>query len=135
MSRSEPRASSPLRTLLLLVGLNALPLGGAAYVLLLRQRGEVEVKALPDESRGLLVLMGVALVAIVMLGWVAFPALRDLRTAARRRARGPLSFLWSGLAGLLLLDLGVLAIAVLLTFGLELVLIVRFALSLHGQGG
>ncbi len=129
--RDAPGKTSPLKTLLLLLGLNVVPVGFGVVVFVLKEQGKITLKALPQESVGTLVLMGVVLLGIVALGWVVFPSLLDLRQAARKRSQGTFGFFFKALAAFLLLDLLVLFALVCLLAGAELVLLARFALSLQ----
>ena len=115
----------------LLLLLNALPIGAVVTVLVLRQRGAVTVKSLPEGSGGHVVLIALTLVSIVALGWGVYPLLRNLREAARRRATGFLGFFWGAVWLLVALDLVILGTLVLVLFAAELFLLARFALSIH----
>ena len=129
--RDAPGKTSPLKTLLLLLGLNVVPVGFGVVVFVLKEQGKITLKALPQESVGTLVLMGAVLLGIVALGWVVFPSLLDLRQAARKRSQGTFGFFFKALAAFLLLDLLVLFALVCLLAGAELVLLARFGLSLQ----
>jgi hypothetical protein len=126
-----PRKASPLKTALLLLGLNIVPVGFGVTVFVLRQQGKITLRELPQESVGTLVLMAAVLLGIVALGWVVFPSLLDLRKAARKRSEGTFGFFFRAIAAFLLLDLVVLFTLVCLLAGAELVLLARFALSLQ----
>jgi len=119
------------KTLGLLLLLNALPIGAVVAILVLRQRGAVTIKPLPEGGAGHIVLIGLLLVSIVALGWGAYPALRNLREAARRRAQGALVVFWGPLWFLLALDAFALGVLIIALFVVELVLLARFALSVR----
>lgn len=129
--RSAPKTSSPARTAVLLLVLNAVPIGTAAYVFFLRQQGKVTLRELPPGSTGTLAGMGAVIFALVLLGWLVFPALRELRAAARSRARGTFGCFFSLLSVFLLLDLALVALLVLSLFAAELYLLARFASSVR----
>jgi hypothetical protein len=130
-SPAGPRSEGLGGRIGLLLLVNALPIGTAVAVLVLRQRGEVTVKPLPAGSAGNVVLIGLLLVSIVALGWFVYPLLRNLRDAARRRTRGLFFPFWGALWLIAALDLLILGTLVLALFAAELVLLARFALSIH----
>jgi hypothetical protein len=130
--RDAPGKASPLKTLFLLLGLNAVPLGAAFTVFVLREQGKITIRAIPQESVGTIFLMGAVVLGIVALGWVVFPPLLGLRRAARKRASGTFGFIFRGLGYFLLLDLVAVALLVLALATTELVLLARLALSLRG---
>jgi hypothetical protein len=107
---------------------NALPIAAVVLFLILRAQGKASLQALPEASFLPLGLVGVAIFAIVALGWVVFPRLRELRRAARSRATGFFGFFWGGISFFLLVDMAALATLVLGLFATEIVLLVRFAL-------
>lgn len=127
-SRGEEGIGSRIGLLLVL---NALPIGAAITVLVLRARGAVTVKPLPAGSAGHAVLIALLLVSIVALSWVVYPRLRNLREAAKRRATGILLPFWGAIWLLVAIDLAILGTLVLALFAAELFLLARFALSIH----
>jgi hypothetical protein len=115
----------------LLVLLNALPLGAVAAFLVLRHRGLATMRPLPEGSAGNIVLIALTLATIMALGWAAYPRLRNLREAARRRIRGFWAPFWGAVWLLVAIDLAILGTLVLALFAVELVLLARFALSVR----
>ncbi|MEZ0229962.1 MAG: hypothetical protein ACAI25_15165 [Planctomycetota bacterium] len=113
----------------LLALLNALPLGAVAAFLVLRQRGQATMKPLPEGGAGNIVLIALTLATIVALGWAAYPRLRNLREAARRRIRGLWAPFWGAIWLLVAVDLAILGTLVLALFAVEILLLARFALS------
>ncbi len=131
--RGEHRGAHPgmgSRLGFLLV-LNALPIGAVLAVLVLRQRGLVTVKPLSDASAGYAVLIALSLVSIVALAWLAYPRLRNVREAAKARARGFWLPFWGAIWLLVALDTAILGTLVLALFAVELLLLARFALSVR----
>ncbi len=130
-----------VRTLGAIVALNALPLGAAAWYLVLASRGEATMRPLPRGSGGLLALALGALVAVVLLAWCAYPALsaalRRVRAARSRAeaaggARALLAWPLALVAGFLWVDAALLGATVLALAGAEVLLIVRFAAAVRG---